>query len=517
MKKNIALLTGAAALVLTAASATAKEPVDGSNYDRPTGSYAFEPDRKTVRFWKDQTVNRDDFIVTLENGNWFFHVDGFPIINGTEEDFPPQQVWEALQKIGWGHVEKAKELGLKRPFDFYDNYREKSVAWLAKHYPYYKAPEPLPVSLGKLRNLAEKPTKPRFELTGKVWPATHGEASVCLWEDDKVAAFDFNQDDNNVTDQAGFREVAEKYGVKATFNIITFDIGGGYSGGGWKAPGTWDDWRKAKEDGFRIASHTHMHLQDWIKSDGWPGFEFEAAESKRLLDENLPDQNTRVYVYPGGGTPEMQYGFRYLLPTMHSVNMMRESATKYYAAARGGSVAPPINQANMIDYFNIATTQTPRADFNYDILLDPTLGNKFYRGWLNIFIHGLLLDRWESDPAHMGYTKFFEWINAHRDDLWIGFMEDIALYSQERDTATLTTVSADDKKIVLHLTSQMEPTIFDYPLTVKVRLADTWKGATAMQDDKPVECKTITHENTNCALVKARPDRGEIVLAPAKK
>ena len=312
-----------------------------------------------------QRVKKADFMVTLKNGNKFFDIDGFPIINGTEEDFPPDQVFTALQDIGWGNVEKAAKLGIKRPFDFYYATRERSVAWLAKNYPHYKAPDPLPVSPGKLRNLSEIPTKPRFPLTGKVWPAKHGEASVCLWEDDKLAAFDFNQDDNNVPDQPGFRELAKKTGVKASFNLITYNIDNVYQQ--MIAPGKWEDWRKAKAEGFHICSHTYMHLQEWYLKDGWPGLDFEAAESKRMLDANIPGQNTKVFVYPGGGTPEMQYNFRYMLPSEHRVNLLRPSAAKYYAAARGGGTADPINPANMTDYFSILSAQIPPPTINYEV------------------------------------------------------------------------------------------------------------------------------------------------------
>ena len=484
------------------------EVKDGSN--PKGGAYVINGD--TVTF-NGQKVNKADFMVTLKNGNKFFHIDGFPIIYGTEEDFPPDQVFAALQEIGWGFVEKAAKLGIKRPFDFYINQRQRSVDWFAKHCANYKAPDPLPVSPGKLRNLSEIPTKPRFQLTGKVWPSNPGDASVCLWEDDKLAAFDFNQDDNNVLDQPGFRELEKKTGVKATFNLITYNIDNlYYKGEGWN-PGTWNDWKKAKADGFHIASHTYMHLQDWFLKDGWPGLDFEAAESKRMLDANIPGQNTKVFVYPGGGTPEMQYNLRYMFPSEHRVNLLRPAAAKYYAAARGGGTADPINPANMTDYFSIQSAQIPPPTINYDAMLDPK--DKHYRGWCDLFIHGLLLERWESEALHVGYRKAFEWVDKHREDLWIGFIDDIALYGEERDTATLKTTSADSSKIALNLTSQMEPTIFNYPLTVKVRLTDWWKAVTATQAGKSVPAQVITHEGANFALVKARPDGGEILLKPS--
>ena len=330
---NLSALTGLGCIFCAGflfVGTTSAEVKDGSLVKGPDWTI----NGQTVIF-NGQTVNKEDFMITLKNSNRFFLIDGFPMINGTEEDFPPEQVFEALQNVGWGSVEKARKLGIKRPFDFYASVRQKAIEWFAKKFPTYKVPEPLPVTPGKLRNLEDKPATPRFPLTGKVWPGKHGEASVCLWEDDKLAAFDFNQDDNNVTDQAGFREVAKQYGVKTTFNLITVNIDHPFAP--QAASGTWED-------------------------------------------------------------------------------------------------------------------------------------------------------------------------------LWIGFMDDIALYGEERDTVTLKNTSADDSKIVLNLISQMDPAIFNYPLTIKVRLSDSWKGVSAAQSGKPIDVKIITRENARYALVKGRPDCGEITL-----
>jgi hypothetical protein len=96
----------------------------------------------------------------------------------------------------------------------------------------------------------------------------------------------------------------------------------------------------------------------------------------------------------------------------------------------------------------------------------------------------------------------------------------ISAVSQEKIgvfTATLQTTAVDDTKIVLNLTSQMEPTIYDYPLTVKIRLSDSWKDVTATQAGKPVAATMIRHDNAKYALVKALPDGGEIVVQRATK
>jgi hypothetical protein len=60
----------------------------------------------------------------------------------------------------------------------------------------------------------------------------------------------------------------------------------------------------------------------------------------------------------------------------------------------------------------------------------------------------------------------------------------------------------------------MKDDIFDYPLTVKVRLPDGWKSAKATQGGKPVPVRFVTHEGAPFALVDAVPDRGAVRVAP---
>ncbi len=80
----------------------------------------------------------------------------------------------------------------------------------------------------------------------------------------------------------------------------------------------------------------------------------------------------------------------------------------------------------------------------------------------------------------------------------------------------MTTKEATNAKIIFTLTSKMEPTIFDYPLTIKVRLPDAWKSCQATQKDASLPVQTITHEGAPYVLVKVAPDKGDVTLAPAR-
>ena len=51
--------------------------------------------------------------------------------------------------------------------------------------------------------------------------------------------------------------------------------------------------------------------------------------------------------------------------------------------------------------------------------------------------------------------------------------------------------------------------------TMKVRLPEDWKGASATQDDKAIEVIVVEHDRARFALVEAVPDRGDVCLTPS--
>ena len=89
---------------------------------------------------------------------------------------------------------------------------------------------------------------------------------------------------------------------------------------------------------------------------------------------------------------------------------------------------------------------------------------------------------------------------------------DVAQYGQERDTAKLAVTSTSSEAIHLSLTDDMDDALFDFPLTVKLRLPDAWKGCSATQGGRGIQTRIVDHEGATFALIQAIPDRGEVVL-----
>lgn len=377
----------------------------------------------------------------------------------------------------------------------------------------------LPAS-GKLLALSGMPATPRFALTGKVWPVQPGDASICLWEDDKVAAVSHSIDDNLANEVADWMQINRNYGgLKITWNLITYNIGGVIDPARVNQTGTWAFWKNVVDSGFQVQSHTVTHVTDPVRQDGWPGPNWEFQLSRDQIDANIPGYKTKLVAYPGSGIPQFNLSANWY-----------PAVPKYMAAARGVSTNPPINIANMTNYTSIATTSNPTQFISdspnvvpFRAILDttglPAAYHKYYRGWATVFIHSI-----QGAGANLAgspnaiiasFARVFDFFNQHRDSLWIGFLADVALYGQERDMGSVQTILRSDTAIHLLLTSQMDPAIFDYPLTVKVRVSNAWSQVSATQNGDTLPVSMLLYADSSYVLVKARPDHGLIILKQA--
>jgi len=342
-----------------------------------------------------------------------------------------------------------------------------------------------------------KPEAPRFPVTEITWPEQPGSASVCLWEDDKLAAFSFGIDDNCAVNVDWWLEQTKLYNIKITWFLITGGIGG------TNRPqmfGNWDIWQKVVAEGHAVESHSVNHLAKVGEPD-WPGTEWEYSESLKQIEAGLPGYRVLTIAYPGGKGQET-----------NDPNL----AAKHYIAGR--STIPLPNPANTIDYMMVNGSsnanvhplgENPKAEFaNFNNILTPNGNYKAqYRGWAFGFWHYI-----GTDEHKKTVLAVFDWYKANADKLWAGRFRDVARYGQERDTAKLVVDENTADRISFTLTDQMDDRLFDYPLTIKVRVPDAWKNAKALQQEKEIPATPVEHEGGRFLLVKAVPDRGPVVL-----
>lgn len=355
-----------------------------------------------------------------------------------------------------------------------------------------EADAPAPVKDRQRFNLYEADVKPRFVVKDISWPARAGEAEICLWKDDKLAAISITVDDNPMGDLPWWNEQGAKYGFPVTWFIITGRVGGQGNWGTWSELAALD----AHPDGHKVESHTVMHLN--IDKPGWESVEWEYTHSKRQIDGNIPGKNTSVLAYPGGPNTKLN---DYAL------------AAKYYRSARGARGSPnPVNQINYLatcgmSGINVGEEKHAWSDVNNILSADKYRG-MYYRGWAVYLQHNM------PDAQKAKIQPLFDFIEKHRDVLWLGVFADVAKYGQQRDTATLKVSEVTGKRIRLELSDEMDDSYFTYPLTVKVRLPDAWESVSAKQAGWDAKVKVVAHEGARYALVDVVPDAGVTELSP---
>lgn len=350
------------------------------------------------------------------------------------------------------------------------------------------------------RNLRSLPptTQPRFEVTDGAWPANEGEAQVCLWRDDRLAAASITIDDNHVQDHRWWMEMGQKYGFRFTWFVITFRVGKGEHGG------TWDDFAKLKQAGHDIQSHTVDHFNP--RTGKALPTERNYAEAIPAIEQHVPGARVLAMAYPGG-------------PSSKGKNDP-EIAVRYYIAARGGNVA--INPANQINYQKtnsiggqFPVTSEHKPGLPNAIELNPRFPEA-YRGWACFHFHDLG-DKGSPDASPNATPKDvivggLEYLSRHKDAFWVAPFAEVMQYSQERDTASLESKKTAAGQWQLTLSDRMDDAFFDFPLTIKMRIDSAWQHPTARQGAQKVPVSVVEHGGAKYALIEAIPDRGVIAV-----
>ena len=347
----------------------------------------------------------------------------------------------------------------------------------------------------QLRNLAGISSKERNPIPRQtVWPHRAGQATVCTWKDDKLAAVTITIDDNTKPDHSWWLEQGEKYDIPLTWFAVT----GGISVRNPNFTGTWEDFQKLVDAGHDVQSHAATHRS---KKANWP-VDKDYRVSIDHLTANLKGTQPLTLAYPGGGLP----------------NDPAVAATMF-AGARG--TRGTVNSASP-DYLDVHSCSGSRSfdvpkgergDFASLVAkLQPGHGKDPIPCWYSVHYHGVHYNAKWRDKIEPHAIRLMQYISDNRDLIWPTFFRHAVLYGQQRDTATLKTVSSTADEFTIELTDRMYDAWYDSPLTIKVRLPQNWPNIQATQAGNPINVKVVEHEKAMYALVDAIPDRGLIAL-----
>ncbi|MBN1980255.1 MAG: hypothetical protein JW795_01905, partial [Chitinivibrionales bacterium] len=246
--------------------------------------------------------------------------------------------------------------------------------------------------------------------------------------------------------------------------------------------GDWNDFRTLARLGHSIQSHNFSHYtSETMPNDSLLKVQYSLA--RKMIRDSIPGDSCYTIAYPDGdGKPSI--------------------AQDYYIGARGVYGMP--NQANQTWYLyaNAGSLTESRIDY----ILNPETDEPWYwRGWIAPVFH-----------YHKGDSTIMklDLLKSHENEIWVGLFEEIVKYGQERDTHILTPIKNNNHdSIVFSVADSMRDNIYDYPLTVKVCLGDSWTDSVlAFQNGAAVAAETFVREGITYCLVKAIPDRGNVLI-----
>ena len=352
----------------------------------------------------------------------------------------------------------------------------------------------------QLMNLPPAPKEGRFKTpTDLVWPVKPGEADVCLWSGDRFGACSITIDDNCRPDHEWWLKLSEELGIKLTWFVITDGVVNK------KNPsfvGTWADWQKLADAGHSIQSHTTNHKAKHgdVPMPSDEELESMYRDSLKVINDNVKNNFACCIAYPRGEPHEA-------------------IAAKYAIGCRGVYGVPSC--ANSINYLNTNKGAGCKGHVQMVAFGETEEDPKWVRamknlrrGWNVVLYHSVHAGRDAAEREKNAATAEAEvrYIASLKDErLWVSRFDDTVKYGQERDSATLTS-ALKGEKIEFTLTDRMKDDIFDFPLTVKVRLPDGWTSAKATQGGKPVAVRFVSHDGAPYALVEAVPDKGAVVV-----
>jgi peptidoglycan/xylan/chitin deacetylase (PgdA/CDA1 family) len=145
--------------------------------------------------------------------------------------------------------------------------------------------------------------------------------------------------------------------------------------------------------------------------------------------------------------------------------------------------------------------------------------------WLVLVFHGVEGIGWEPLPASE-LDAYFDVIDRSRDRLWIATYQDVGKYVRERAHARVDTTARPDR-IVVTLTHDLDPALYDLPLSLQTDVPGTWSSvrveqggaATVVPSTHAPAVAPSTHAARNDSplrvLYSARPNGPPIVLQSA--
>ncbi|WP_405331266.1 polysaccharide deacetylase family protein [Fibrobacter sp.] len=318
------------------------------------------------------------------------------------------------------------------------------------------------------------------------------DAEIATWAGFRKAAVSFTFDDGPQSDVDVALPMFEKYGYKATFNIVT----NWANGGGNNGMLNWSGVQKLSAAGHEIASHSDSH------PNGKPMPSNEISSSKGTISQKIQQKYGVVTLaYPNCDTPgDAQVLQNYVVGRICN------------GSWKGGSdIMGKDGPSNWAAVSALMTGNQGTSDFKGNMDKAVQQG-----GWVAFLTHGFqnktngFADYSPTDAN--GMDGALQYAQQKDKDIWVAPMGYVAMYIKERNASK---IEPQDGGAANSMTFKLSHTIadniskYDYPLSIKVKT--DWSKVEVTQDGAKLESKV----DGGYVYFDAVPNAGSIVVKDA--
>lgn len=317
-------------------------------------------------------------------------------------------------------------------------------------------------------------------------------AEIATWSGFRKAAVSFTFDDGPQSDVDVALPMFEKYGYKATFNIVT----NWANGGGNNGMLNWSGVQKLSDAGHEIASHSDSH------PNGKPMPANEISSSKGTISQKIQQKYGVVTLaYPNCDTPgDAQVLQNYVVGRICN------------GSWKGGSdIMGKDGPSNWAAVSALMTGNQGTSDFKGNMDKAVQQG-----GWVAFLTHGFqnktngFADYSPTDAN--GMDGALQYAQQKDKDIWVAPMGYVAMYIKERKASKIEPQdggSANSMAFELKHSIADNISKYDYPLSIKVKT--DWSKVEVTQDGAKLESKV----DGGYVYFDAVPNAGKIVVTNA--
>ena len=326
--------------------------------------------------------------------------------------------------------------------------------------PVAAAPAQAAVSLKSATQPSEQPLDATFTGT-----------RVLKWKDGKRAVFMIQFDDSASSQLKNVIPELTKRGIPGTFYI---------NPGNGPYKGHQAEWEKAVTlPGIELANHTYTHIGGLTVE----AFEAEVVKCNVVLNTIYPDRKTsRLISFGRPGVPKEKWGI--------TEAQIKDVLAKNHMIERPPFAGPPFQYKTIPEMNQLVDSAILKGEMQ------------------SLVFHGVGGD-WLITPLDY-FAAVLDKLDANKDQLWLTTPLSWHQYMTERKTASAKELSSSATSIRIALTSEADPTFYDYPLSLATRVPAGWKQAVVQQGKSRV---TVPIAN-GIARYEAIPGAGEITLTP---